>query len=71
MPIHMFREERMFLDLVCAARAQPSRRVTLQESRHDALRVWRHVRGEYEGVGEDALVHDVHVFVVEWREAGL
>jgi hypothetical protein len=37
---------------------------------YDALRVGVHVVWEVEGVVQDALIHRVHVFVVEGGQAG-
>ena len=70
-PVDVPREERMPLDLVCAARSQAARRISLEEARHDTLRLVRDVVREYEGVRQDPLVHDVHVLVVERWEARL
>ena len=67
----MPRKERMPLDLVRAARAEASRGIALQQTGHDALRLVRDVVREDKRVGEDALVHHVHVLVVERWKAGL
>ena len=49
-PVNVPREERMPLDLVCAARAKTARRISLQEARHDALRLVGDVVWEDEGI---------------------
>lgn len=69
MPVDVFREEWMFLDLVSAMVTQPPLRVPLQQSSHNTPRFRRDVRREVEGIGEDSLVHNVHVLVIEWRQA--
>jgi hypothetical protein len=65
------REERVLLDLVRALRAEPPRGVALEEPGHHALRVPADVRREVEKVGQDPLVHHIHILVVERREPSL
>ena len=60
-------EERVPLDLVSAVIAQPPLRIPLQQSGHHAPRFRGDVGREVERVGEDPLVHDVHVLIVERR----
>ena len=67
----MLRKEWVPLDVLGPVRTEPLVRVSLQQRGHDRLRVVRHVWREDEGVRQDALVHDVHVLVVEGRQAGL
>lgn len=38
-PVNVLGEERMPLDLFCATRTKPSRRIPLEQSRHHALRI--------------------------------
>jgi len=61
----------MSLNLLSSIHPKPSRRIALQESGHHAPRFRGHVWREVERVGEDALVHCVHVLVVEGGETGL
>ena len=69
-PIDISGEERVPPDLVTAVVSQPPLRIPLQQSSHHAPRFGRDVRREVEGVAEDPLVHDIHVLVVERRQAG-
>jgi len=69
-PIDVSGEERVPLNLVSAVVTQPLLRVPLQQSSHHAPRFGRDVGREVERVGEDPLVHNVHVLVVEGRQAG-
>ena len=62
----MPREERVPLDLVRAVVAQSPAWVSLQEARHDGLGVVRHIGWEKQWVSQDALIHDIHILVVEW-----
>jgi hypothetical protein len=61
----------MFLNIIRASRSESLTWLTLEEAGHDGLGFGGHVGREVEGVGEDALVHCVDVFVVEGGEAGL
>ena len=69
-PVDVSSKEWMLLDLVSAMVTQPPLRVPLQQSSHHTPRFSRDVRREVEGIREDSLVHDVHVLVIEWRQAG-
>ena len=69
-PIDISSEERMSLDLVSAMIAQPPLRIPLQQSGHDAPRFRGDVGREVERIGEDPLVHDVHILIVERRQSG-
>lgn len=69
-PVDIPGEERMSLDLIPAVITQPPRRIPLQQSGHHAPRFRGDVRREVERVGEDPLVHDVHVLIIERRQAG-
>jgi hypothetical protein len=69
-PVDISGEERMPLDLVSAVVTQPLLRTPLQKTSHYAPRFGRDVGREVERVGEDPLVHNVHVLVVERRQAG-
>ena len=64
-PIDILGEERVPLDFVSSVITQPPLGVPLQQSGHHAPCFRGDVRREVEGVGEDPLVHDVHVLVVE------
>ena len=69
-PVDISGEERMPLDLVSAVVTQPPLRIPLQQSSHHAPRFGRDIGRAVERVGEDPLVHNVHVLVVERRQAG-
>jgi len=68
-PIDVPGEERVPLDLVTAVITQPPLRVPLQQSGHHTPRFRGDIGREIERVGEDPLVHDVDVLVVERRQA--
>lgn len=70
-PIDILCKKRMPPDLLRAIAPQPLRRIPVQKTGHDALRLGRHVCGELKRVGENALVHRVDVLVVERGEASL
>ena len=61
----------MSFDIFSAAGAETSLRITLEETSHKGLGIWRDVGREYERIVEDTLVHLVDIFVVEWWETGL
>ena len=69
-PIDISGKERVPPDLVSAVVAQPPLRIPLQQSGHHAPCFGGDVGREVEGVAEDPLVHNVHVLVVERRQAG-
>lgn len=70
-PVDVFCEERMPLDLLPTICPETLRRIPLQESNHHTARLRRHVRREVEWVGEDALVHRVDILIVERWESSL
>ena len=61
----------MSLNLLPSIHPKTSCGITLQEPSHHAACLGRHVWGEVERVGEDALIHGVDVLVVEGWEASL
>jgi hypothetical protein len=67
----MFREEWMFLDIICTSSSQSARRITLKEASHETFRILRQFWREDKGVGENSLIHHVHILIVEWWEPGL
>jgi len=69
-PIDISSEERMPLDLISSVIAQPPLRIPVQQSGHHTPRFRGDVRGEVERIGQDALVHDVHILIVERRQSG-
>lgn len=58
-PVDIFSEEGMSLDLFSSVVAETPRRITLQQTSHYTTRLGTHIRREYQGVGENALVHRV------------
>jgi hypothetical protein len=70
-PVNILGKERMSLDLLSPIHAQASCRVPLQQACHHASGLGRHVWGEVERVGENTLIHCVHVLVVERWESSL
>ena len=70
-PVDILGEEGMSLNLFASICAKTLRGVALQKTGHDAPSLGWHVGREVEGVGKDALVHCIYVFIIEWWKAGL
>lgn len=71
MPIDMLREERMPLDFFSTTRTKPSGGIPLKQRGHHALCVMREIWRKDKRVHKDALVHHIHVFVIERGKTGL
>jgi hypothetical protein len=70
-PVDVPGEEGVTLDVVRAASAKALLGVALEECGHDATCVGADIGWEVERVREDALIHDVHVLVIEGRKTSL
>jgi hypothetical protein len=70
-PINVFREEGMSLDFLASVGSQTSSRIPLKQACHHTSSFRRHIRREIQRIGKNPLVHGVHIFVVEWGQAGL
>lgn len=70
-PVDVLREERMPLNFFGPVRTQTLRGIPLEEPGNERHRIMRHVLWEEERVRENALIHNVHVLVVERRQTSL
>jgi hypothetical protein len=60
----------MPLDLLRTSVSEPSVRITLEQTSHDAPSFIAHFLRESKRVMKDALIHQIDILVVEWWKTG-
>lgn len=70
-PVDIFSKERVPFNFLSSVCTKASGWVSLEESRHNASCLRRHIGWEVKGVAKNPLVHRVHVFIIERGQSSL
>ena len=70
-PVNIFCKERMLLYFLATICSKALGWIPLQQSSHHTFSLRWDIWWEIQRVGQDTLIHRVHIFVIEWGKTGL